>query len=121
MQITYKEIQITFEEVQITYKEMQITYKEMQITYKEIQITYKELQITCKELAEAPHNMSLLLPHESEASDKGCSLSVLIMSPERIARFAVLPRRLAPGCRLWQYFRAPERANSSRYNHTGST
>ena len=34
---------------------------------------------------------------------------------------SVLRRRLASGCRFWRYFRAPERAYSSRLNHQPST
>ena len=33
---------------------------------------------------------------------RGPAVGGLIIPPARIARFAVLPRRLAPGCRLWR-------------------
>ena len=52
---------------------------------------------------------------------RGPTVAVTIIPPARNAAISVLPRRLLPGCRLWLDFRAPERANSSRYNHTPST
>ena len=36
------------------------------------------------------------------------------MGAQRNWPISVLPRRLPPGCRLWLYFRAPERADSSQ-------
>ena len=47
---------------------------------------------------------------------RGPTVAVLIMGAPRQAPISVLSRRLTPGCRLWLDFRAPERADSSRWN-----
>ena len=66
-------------------------------------------------------DLSALLTYLLTAAALGFPLLLPVdLKAARIARFAVLPRRLAPGCRLWQYFRAPERPDSRRGNLAGS-
>ena len=56
-----------------------------------------------------------------QTSPSRMSALVLFPSPER-PRSRICERgRLSPICRLWRYFRAPERASSSRWNHGPST
>ena len=45
----------------------------------------------------------------------GPTVGVSIIARARCAAIWVLLRRLWPGSRLWRYFRAPERANSSSH------
>ena len=52
---------------------------------------------------------------------RGPTVGVGIIPPVRIARWSLLPRRLPQESRLWLDFRAPERANSSRWNHGRTT
>ena len=50
-------------------------------------------------------------------SPRGPTVGGKIMAPRRQGQILVLSRRLPPGSWLWLCFRAPERANSSRWNH----
>ena len=49
---------------------------------------------------------------------RGATVGVGIIRKRRHVRFSVLSRRLPPGSRLRLDFRAPERGNSSRWNHS---
>ena len=48
---------------------------------------------------------------------RGPTVAVGIIGARPRASISVLPRRLPLGCRLWLYFRGPERADSRWLNH----
>ena len=67
------------------------------------------------------HNMHIYISGCISEPQRGPTVGGGIMVLRRHVAFSVLPRRLPPGSRLRLYFRAPERANSRRDNHTRMT